>query len=230
MRVSRFALPLAWPLIFLLGACGAASISEAPKEVEPILYTPGKAVSFNQDPNSYFLLKSDGSRFKDAAGKEAKSLTAGEYTTKLNVSALKFAATGKDLTPEDKAPRYALRVILKPVATNHALSADAQSVFLDVDGKALQFPFDYDTVTFRDVTGKQENIDIELKPQGIKKILAAKEVALKVRLFSEPMATAGECAKAVAGSAKLLSCKNPYTGQKLTGKNLQSLQTFVSAK
>jgi hypothetical protein len=110
------------------------------------------------------------------------------------------------------------------------LSSDAQSVFLDVDGKGLQFPFDYDITTFRDATGKQENIDVELKPQGIKKILAAKEVALKVRLFSEPMATAGECTKAVAGSAKLLSCKNPYTGQKLTGKNLQSLQTFVSGK
>ncbi|MGA7954357.1 MAG: hypothetical protein WCA07_12650 [Gloeobacterales cyanobacterium] len=226
MRVSLFALPL----VFLLGACGAAKLTEAPKEVEPIIYTPGKSVSFNQDPNSYFLLKSDGSPFKDAAGKEAKIITAGEYTTKLNVSALTFTATGENLTPEDKAPRYALRLVLKPVATNHALSSDAQSVFLDVDGKGLQFPFDYDFTTFRDSTGKQENIDVELKPQGIKKILAAKEVALKVRLFSEPMATAGECATAVAGSAKLLSCKNPYTGQKLTGKNLQSLQAFVSGK
>jgi hypothetical protein len=226
MRVSYLALPL----IFLLGACGVANLTEAPKEVEPITYTPGKSVSFKPDPNSYFLLKSDGSPFKDAAGKEAKSLTVGEYTTRLNVSALKFTATGEKLTPEDKAPRYALRAVLKPVGPNHALSSDAQSVFLDVDGKGLQFPFDYDITTFRDSTGKQENIDVELKPQGIKKILAAKEVALKVRLFSEPMATAGECANAAAGSAKLLSCKNSYTGQKLTGNNLQSLQAFVLGK
>ncbi len=225
MRVSFLALPL----IFLLGACGKAIISEEPKEVEPVTYTPGKSVSFNQDPNSYFLLKSDGTPFKDAAGKEAKSLTVGEYTTKLNVSVLQFSATGAT-TPEEKAPRYALRVVLKPVATNHALSSDPQSVFLDADGKGLQFPFDYDVTTFRDATGKQENIDVELKPQGIKKILAAKEIALKVRLFSEPMATAGECTKAAAGSAKQLSCKNPYTGQKLTAKNLQSLQAFVSGK
>jgi hypothetical protein len=169
-------------------------------------------------PADIFLLKADGSPFKDEKGRYRGELSVPPYTSRLNLIAV-VNDTGAVLEAE----------LPGTDPLTHGVSDDRPVLTLEVDGTPLRDGSDFDSViaTLRRKGDRLTRISLLFKPSGLQKVLSAKErVAIKVRLRSDAFASAGECERASPGSAAAEGCRKPYTGRTLEGKNLVRLKSF----
>lgn len=171
-----------------------------------------------------FLLKADGTPFKDDRGKYRGEITVGSYTSRLTLGA----------TASGSGDSRFLAIVAELPTTDgltHGLSDDRPVLSLEVDGKPLRDGVDFDSVisTLRRGQERATRLTLNLMAPGLEKIQqAVSRVALKVRLRSDAFAAGGECTTASPGSAVAEACRKPYTGRTVEGKALARLKVFLA--
>ncbi len=173
-------------------------------------------------PGDLFVLKADGTPFKDEKGIYKGEIKVEPYTSRLD-----FMAISTTLGAER---RFAIAVELPYIDASHNISDDRPAVGLEVDGFTLREGEAVDSVisTFSRSKDRASRVTFNLLPNGLERLRAAKErVAVKVRLRSDAFASAGECVRATPGSAPASGCRKPYIGRTIEGAALKKLKDFI---
>ncbi|UFP94949.1 hypothetical protein [Gloeobacter morelensis] len=221
---------LLWALALVLAGCASQTdaVSEVPKpsEAPPTATVPDgrkRLVLPVRSARDIFVLKADGTPFRDARNGYKGEISVEPYTSRLDLSALSVTRGG--------ATRHSLVVELPYTDAQHNVSDDRPAVFLEVDGRTLRDGVAVDSVIQTVARGEQKatRIAFALLEEGLAQIQQAKErVGIKVRLKSDILAAAGECERAAPGSAAAQDCRKPYTGRTIEGQGLAQLKTFLA--
>lgn len=214
-----------WLVALLLSGCTTQTVAvskppaAAPKGEKRTLTLPVSG------PRDIFLLKADGTPFRDARNRYKGEIAVEPYRSRLDLAAVSVGtATGK---------RSSLVAELPFADSTHNISDDRPTVFLEVDGRPLRDGEDFDSVIQSIDRGKTHTVRVNftLLEPGLKRIEQAQQsVAVKIRLRSDIFAAAGECERAIPGSAAAEDCRKPYTGRTIEAKNLGLIKAFLAAK
>lgn len=168
------------------------------------------------------MLKADGSPFKDEKGIYQGEIKVEPYSSRLDFIAISTTAGAER--------RFAIAAELPYIDASHNISDDRPAVGLEVDGVTLREGDAVDSVisTFSRGKDRATRVTFNLLENGLNRVRTAKErIAVKIRLRSDPFASAGECVQATPGSARASACRKPYIGRTIEGAALKKLKGFI---